>query len=296
MTDDSIDTLSIDELASRLTGDERIDAGRVPTWTPGVQDWIPLVAQPVRLGRTLELHGAAAQFDLAYVLFDWSTEGQHPDPDGRIILFAPDPDGAGCHANAADHWESVLMEGAAAVTKAFPASTVHVVRASALVGHEDFRTVLRFALRFPSDVFAAIEGGQAPEAAISFAAPVCRQCGATAVDYQYIEGWDRIQSACRACAHGQEADIRELDYRVDRRVLDAAVAAALRPTARLLTASEYDRGAASTAARLADHSGVEAPGGSVLYSVAPFAIIDPANVDLDLKELVLLAAQLDGRA
>ncbi len=290
-------SFTIDQLASALAGDEHIDAGRIPTWVPSAQDWIALVAQPVRLGRMRALHDSTSEFDITYVLFDWSTAGSPPEANAKILPFAPDPSPEECHANAADHWESVGTASIAAVMKAFPASTVHVARASTFVHNADFRTVLRFALRSPSQTFAAIEGGQAPESTITFAAPVCRQCGTTAVDYEYIEGWDRIQSGCAACGHRQEADIRELDYRVDRRVLDAAVSLAQRPAARFLTSSEYNGGAlVSRTARLADQSGVEDGLESVMYSVAPFALIDPPDVDLDIEELVLVATQLDGRA
>ena len=303
MTDTSAPAhpLAIDELAARLAGDERIDAGRVPVWPPGALDWLALVAQPVRLARAFELRGETARFDLTYVLLDWSTEGRRPDPNARIARFTPDPrgSGGGCHSDAAAHWEAVALGGVDPVARVLPASTVHVVRASSLVSNADFRAVLRLALRRPSDVFEALEDRPAPgeSASVGFAAPVCRQCGTTAAVYEYIEGWDRVQSACAACGHGQEADVRELDYRVDRRVLEAAVSAALRPAARLLTEADHAGGAATEAvSRLAGRAGVEPSAGPILHSVAPHAVIEPPDVDLDLKELMLLAAQLDARA
>jgi hypothetical protein len=297
MTDEQARELGIDDLAGELTGDEVIDAGWAPTWQVGVPDRIALVAQPIRLGRAVAIRGEPPRLQFDYVLLDWSTEGIRPAPKAKILLFAPDPAGQGCHENAADHWESVATQSIDPVGKALIGTESRISRISAFKSNADFRAVLRLALNEPSEVFAALEGVDAQGKSgtrTSYAAPVCRACGTTATAYEYIEGWDRIQSTCAACGQQQEADIRELDYRVDRRVLSAALAVALRPAARLLTESDFDGGDVhKKMASLAERSNVTEPMGDIPYVVAPSAIIEPADVDLDVEELVLLARRLE---
>ena len=297
MANNRVDHIAIDKLAAELAGDEIVDAGRIPTWRSTVQEWIALLAQPVRLARAVGLGGEPPRLDFHYVLLDWSTEGPYPDRDAMILTHAPDPENEGCHANAADHWEAVTAEGIEPIARAFPESQRHISRASSFKSNTDFKSVLRLALRAPHDVFLALEapgGASDDNGSTNYAAPVCRTCGTTATEYRYLEDWDRVQSTCAGCGDGQEADILELDYRVDRRVLNAAVAVALRPAARLLTLFEYQGGDMHRmAASLAESSGVPDPVGDVAYVVAPFAIIEPPDLDLDVEELVLLAKQLE---
>ncbi len=292
---DGTHMVRIDDLAAGLEGTETIDTGRIPTWPVGVQERIALIAQPVRLGRAIKLNDEPPKLSFAYLLLDWSTEGPSPDPAAKILLHTPDPEGSECHRNAADHWESVAAGSIDQVARAFPESQTTISRASSFKSDPNFRAVLKLALRAPATAFSAIEGVEAPSGAQpTFAAPVCRECGATAADYTYINDWDRIQSTCEVCRHGQEADIRELDYRVDRRVLDAAVTVALRPRARFLTELEFESGnPAHVTVALATAARVDEPDSNVAYVVSPSAIVEPPDVDLDVEELVLLARQLE---
>jgi len=292
---EGINTVPLDALAAGLEGIETIDTGRIPTWPIGVQEKIAMIAQPVRLGRAIKLSNEPPRLSFVYLLLDWSTEGPSPDPAAKILLYTPDPDGPDCHQNAADHWESVATESIDQVGRAFPESQITISRASSFRSDPNFHAVLKLALRAPATAFSAIEGVEAPTGTRpTFAAPVCRECGVTAADYTYIDDWDRVQSTCAACGHGQEADIRELNYRVDRRVLDAAVTVALRPRARFLTELEFENGnPGRVTVALATASRIDETVSSVVYVVSPSAIVEPPDVDLDVEELVLLARQLE---
>ncbi len=292
---DGTQTVRIDDLAAGLEGTETIDTGRVPTWFVGVQERIAMIAQPIRLGRAIKLNDEPPKLNFVYLILDWSTEGPSPVPAAKILLHTPDPEGPDCHRNAADHWESVAVESIDQVGRAFPESQTTISRASSFKSDPNFRAVLKLALRAPATAFSAIEGVEAPGGLQpTFAAPVCRECGTTAADYTYIDDWDRIQSTCAACGHGQEADIRELDYRVDRRVLDAAVTVALRPRARFLTELEFESGnPARVTAALAPAARTDEPVSNIAYVVSPSVVVEPPDVDLDVEELVLLARQLE---
>ncbi len=218
---------------------EAILAGEIPMAALTEADRLRLLAYPASLARRVRESDPSARLRVVFVVPDWDTDGMTADPrrpfnltpHGRTYACQPDPES--CDESRAQHWEALFEAHTQELRDAAHAANVEVTHASALVREPGFHSMLRLALRSPSQIAEAIretmQGVEIGEAPLAFAGAACRVCGAMQGTTEYDADWDRAQFHCAECDNRQEADIREQPMWMQEDVLRAAVIAALRP-------------------------------------------------------------------
>ena len=230
----------LSEVGEWLESGDTVLAGEIPMAAPTEADRLRLLAYPGSLARRVLRGNPSARLRIIYVVPDVATDEAafkpgrpfNLTPSGKTYGRQPDPEAS--DLSRAQYWEALFDAHAQELKDSARAAQVEIVRASELVNDAGFLSVLRLALRSPTQIADAIReslpAAEIDDEPLAFAGAACRECGSADGSTDYDPDWDRAQFNCQDCDHAQEADIREQPLWMQEDVLRAAVIAALNPT------------------------------------------------------------------